>query len=100
MSIHFTIEYSDTHTAARVGRITTPWGEFATPAFMPVGTRGSVKGLTPQMIRETGSEIILANTYHLMLRPGGMGAAANVCARRLPLYLAPATSWPLAKPGL
>ncbi len=75
MSIHFTIEHSDTHTAARVGRIATPWGEFATPAFMPVGTRGSVKGLTPQMIRETGSEIILANTYHLMLRPGGMGVS-------------------------
>ncbi|MBT4530307.1 MAG: tRNA guanosine(34) transglycosylase Tgt [Phycisphaerae bacterium] len=56
--------------AGRTGVVTTPHGSFQTPAFMPVGTRGSVKGLTPQQVRATGSEIILNNAYHLMLRPG------------------------------
>ncbi len=54
----------------RVGRVHTPHGSFDTPAFMPVGTRGSVKGLLPQQVRETGAQIILNNAYHLMLRPG------------------------------
>ena len=48
----------------------TAHGEVATPAFMPVGTAGTVKGITPAQLREVGAEIILANTYHLMLRPG------------------------------
>jgi len=55
---------------ARTGTVTTPHGSFQTPAFMPVGTRATVKGLTPQQIRSTGSEIVLNNAYHLMLRPG------------------------------
>ena len=56
--------------AARTGVVTTPHGSFKTPAFMPVGTRGTVKGLTPNQIRSTGSEILLNNAYHLALRPG------------------------------
>jgi queuine tRNA-ribosyltransferase len=64
-------------SAARVGRVRTPHGEFDTPAFMPIGTRGSVKGLTPAQVRGTGSQIILANAYHLMLRPGGEAVAAR-----------------------
>src|SRR5687768_5856923 len=60
----------DRITHARLGRVTTPHGSFDTPAFMPVGTQGSVKGLFPHLVAETGSQIILANTYHLMLRPG------------------------------
>ncbi|HEX3152217.1 MAG TPA: tRNA guanosine(34) transglycosylase Tgt [Gemmataceae bacterium] len=56
--------------AARRGRIVTPHGEIQTPVFMPVGTQGTVKGLTPDQIRSTGAEIILGNTYHLALRPG------------------------------
>ena len=56
--------------AARLGRVTTRHGAFDTPAFMPVGTQGSVKGLSPEQVAATGSQIILANTYHLMLRPG------------------------------
>ncbi|MBV9262189.1 MAG: tRNA guanosine(34) transglycosylase Tgt [Pseudolabrys sp.] len=55
--------------AARRGELTTPHGRVQTPAFMPVGTQGTVKGLTPEMVRETGAEIVLGNTYHLMLRP-------------------------------
>lgn len=56
--------------AARTGVVTTPHGTFNTPAFMPVGTRATVKGLTPDQVCSTGSEIILNNAYHLALRPG------------------------------
>lgn len=63
-------------TAARVGRLVTPHGEFDTPEFMPVGTRGTVKGLTPDQLRHVGSQMVLANTYHLALRPGAEVVAA------------------------
>ncbi|MBW8824168.1 MAG: tRNA-guanine transglycosylase, partial [Xanthomonadales bacterium] len=56
--------------AARRGRLTFPRGTVETPAFMPVGTYGSVKGVLPQQVRELGAEIILGNTFHLYLRPG------------------------------
>ena len=55
---------------ARVSEIHTPRGVIHTPAFMPVGTNGTVKGLTTNDLNETNSEIILGNTFHLMLRPG------------------------------
>ncbi len=57
-------------SAARVGRVETPHGSFETPAFMPIGTRGAIRGLTPEQVRLTGTQIILANAYHLLLRPG------------------------------
>lgn len=57
-------------TRARIGRVTTAHGSFDTPAFMPVGTQGTVKALTQQMLEEAGAGIILGNTYHLYLRPG------------------------------
>jgi len=56
--------------AARTGRVDTAHGPAATPGFMTVGTQGTVKGLTPEQLRATGAEIVLGNTYHLMLRPG------------------------------
>jgi len=56
--------------AARRGRLHTPRGTVETPAFMPVGTYGTVKAMTPEELREVGAEIILGNTFHLMLRPG------------------------------
>ena len=56
--------------AARVGQLATAHGVVHTPAFMPVGTAGTVKAITPDAVRATGAEIILGNTYHLMLRPG------------------------------
>ncbi len=62
--------------AARSGEIATPHGLVRTPAFMPVGTQATVKGLTPEMVRETGADIVLGNTYHLMLRPGAERIAA------------------------
>jgi queuine tRNA-ribosyltransferase len=55
---------------ARRGRVTFPRGTIETPAFMPVGTYGSVKGMTPRSIAETGAQVILGNTFHLWLRPG------------------------------
>jgi queuine tRNA-ribosyltransferase len=57
--------------AARTGVLRTPRGDIRTPAFMPVGTAGTVKALTVEQVAATGSDIILGNTYHLMLRPGG-----------------------------
>jgi len=56
--------------AARTGIIRTPRGDIRTPAFMPVGTAATVKAMLPQSVRETGADILLGNTYHLMLRPG------------------------------
>ncbi|WP_342641981.1 tRNA guanosine(34) transglycosylase Tgt [Rhodoligotrophos ferricapiens] len=56
--------------AARLGRIDTPRGEIRTPAFMPVGTAGTVKALYCEQVRAAGADIVLGNTYHLMLRPG------------------------------
>ena len=60
----------DTRTWARRGRITTTRGEIETPAFMPVGTQATIKTLHPAEVRRSGAQIVLANTYHLMLRPG------------------------------
>ena len=62
--------------AARLGEFVTPHGRVSTPAFMPVGTQATVKGLTPEMVGATGAEIVLGNTYHLMLRPGAERIAA------------------------
>jgi queuine tRNA-ribosyltransferase len=61
---------------ARRGRIDTPRGDISTPAFMPVGTVGTVKGMYPEQVRATGADILLGNTYHLMLRPGAERVAA------------------------
>lgn len=68
MSIGFEIQARD--GAARTGVITTARGTIRTPAFMPVGTAATVKAMLPQSVRETGADILLGNTYHLMLRPG------------------------------
>jgi queuine tRNA-ribosyltransferase len=68
--LRFDIQHCSTTTRARLGRVTTAHGSFDTPAFMPVGTRGTVKGLLPGMVAATGAQIILGNTYHLLLRPG------------------------------
>jgi len=64
----FTLEA--TEGAARTGRITMRRGEIRTPAFMPVGTAATVKAMKPEAVRATGADVILGNTYHLMLRPG------------------------------
>ena len=66
----FHLDATDRHTAARTGRWVTPHGLVDTPAFMPVGTLATVKGLLPEQIRSTGAQMVLSNTYHLALRPG------------------------------
>src|SRR5215471_19167204 len=68
--LHYELIARDPATRARLGQVTTRHGSFDTPAFMPVGTQGTVKGVMPDHLASTGSQIILANTYHLMLRPG------------------------------
>ncbi|BAU24132.1 queuine tRNA-ribosyltransferase [Caldimicrobium thiodismutans] len=66
----FKLLYSDSKTQARIGQIITPRGVIETPVFMPVGTAGTVKALFPELVASLGFSIILANTYHLLLRPG------------------------------
>ena len=70
MSAHFEILTTDPATAARRGRLTTAHGKVETPMFIPVGTQGTVKAVTPAHLQEIGAQIILGNTYHLNLRPG------------------------------
>ncbi len=70
MSASFNYSLMATDGLARAGVIRTTRGDIATPAFMPVGTAGTVKGMLPESVRATGADILLGNTYHLMLRPG------------------------------
>ncbi len=70
MKIKYSLVKNEINTKARLGKIKTNYGTFDTPMFMPVGTRATVKGITPDEIKEIKSGIILANTYHLWLRPG------------------------------
>jgi queuine tRNA-ribosyltransferase len=69
-ALTFQILERSTTCGARRGRVSTLHGSFDTPAFMPVGTRGSVKGILPNLVAATGAQILLNNTYHLLLRPG------------------------------
>jgi queuine tRNA-ribosyltransferase len=76
MSKPFSFRLIETDGAARRGEFVTPHGKVQTPVFMPVGTQATVKGLMPDDVRATGAEIVLGNTYHLMLRPGAEEIAA------------------------
>src|SRR5919199_1598069 len=69
-SFSFNLEALDPQTGARAGRFETPHGAILTPAFMPVGTQATVKSLAPEELEALGAQIVLANTYHLYLRPG------------------------------
>ncbi|WP_411817314.1 tRNA guanosine(34) transglycosylase Tgt [Hyphococcus sp. DH-69] len=69
MTDSFSFSLAATDGAARTGHISTPKGEIRTPAFMPVGTAATVKAMLPEHVRATGADIVLGNTYHLMLRP-------------------------------
>ncbi len=70
MTLPFTVRAVDASSRARRGVLVTPHGPVDTPAFMSVGTRATVTGLTPDDLREVGAQVVLGNTYHLMLRPG------------------------------
>src|SRR3979490_113696 len=76
MSLPNHFELLPTDGAARTGRLITPHGVVRTPAFMPVGTAGAMKGLYWREVRDAGTDIVLGNTYHLMLRPGAERVAA------------------------
>ena len=69
-AVKYELLHIDKKTGARRGRITTPHGTIETPVFMPVGTQATVKAMKPEAVADTGAQIILANTYHLFLRPG------------------------------
>ena len=75
-ALRYELIAKDPASHARRGRVTTRHGSYETPAFMPVGTQGTVKGLLPEQIAAAGAEVILGNTYHLMLRPGEKTVAA------------------------
>src|SRR5512134_3556752 len=68
--MEFSFKLIATDGVARCGEFVTPHGSVRTPAFMPVGTQATVKGLWPESVRATGADVLLGNTYHLMLRPG------------------------------
>jgi queuine tRNA-ribosyltransferase len=72
----FELHHVDAHSAARRSTLHTPHGAVELPAFMPVGTQGTVKGVDPDRLRGTGAQMVLANTYHLALRPGAEAVAA------------------------
>ncbi len=69
-AVRYELIHECRQTGARLGKVHTPHGSFDTPAFMPVGTQASVKGMSPDELKEIGAGIILGNTYHLYLRPG------------------------------
>ena len=85
--IQYRLIKKEKHTGARLGEIITPHGTFPTPMFMPVGTQATVKTQSPEELKQMGSGIILANTYHLWLRPGdeliaragGLHTFMNLC---------------------
>src|SRR5580704_7648938 len=76
MADEFTFELQHTDGGARTGLIRMPRGTVRTPAFMPVGTQGALKGVHWHEVRDAGADIVLGNTYHLMLRPGAERIAA------------------------
>ncbi len=76
MSKPFSFAMNKTDGMARRGTVTTPHGQVKTPAFMPVGTQATVKGIYHEAVAGTGAEIMLGNTYNLMLRPGAERVAA------------------------
>ncbi|MBO4541476.1 MAG: tRNA-guanine transglycosylase, partial [Bacilli bacterium] len=69
-NFYLEIKHIDKQTGARYGVLHTPHGDVETPMFMPVGTNATVKCLSPEMVKEAGAGVILANTYHLHERPG------------------------------
>lgn len=69
-AVTYEMTHKDSRTGARTGVLHTPHGDIETPVFMPVGTQGTVKAMTPEQVEDTGACLILGNTYHLFLRPG------------------------------
>ena len=76
----FEIDHRDPASGARTGRLTTPHGTIETPSFIFCGTKAAIKGVTPQQMRDAGTGIVLANTYHLMIQPGADRVAKDLKA--------------------
>src|SRR5690606_24412339 len=76
MTARFEFQVAATDGRARTGAIKTPRGQIRTPAFMPVGTAATVKAMMPESVAATGADVLLGNTYHLMLRPTAERIAA------------------------
>src|ERR1700723_4064993 len=89
MSVPNHFELLATDGSARTGRLTTPHGVVRTPAFMPVGTAGAMKGMHWREVRDAGADIVLGNTYHLMLRPGAERIATLGGLQRFPGWNGP-----------
>jgi len=70
LSFSFDIKHAESGSLARVGTINTPHGPIQTPAFIPVGTKATVKSVLPEAMKELGSQALLSNAYHLYLQPG------------------------------
>ena len=70
MSFSFDIKHAESGSRARVGTISTPHGQIQTPAFIPVGTKATVKSVLPEAMADLGAQALLANAYHLYLQPG------------------------------
>ena len=87
----FPFEIKATDGKARTGVLKTPRGDIRTPAFMPVGTVGTVKAMYLDQVKEGGADIILGHTYHLMLRPGPARAASNSPPPTTTVALRPST---------
>ena len=93
--------------AARLGTLSLRRGDVPTPAFMPVGTYGTVKGVTPEEVAESGADILLGNTFHLMLRPGTRiirsilkQASASKCFSTFLLRFSSSSKFPLQGMGV
>src|SRR3989339_2087460 len=70
MNAFFKVNHQSSKSKARLGEITTDHGVIKTPAFVAVGTKGTVKSLTPQLVKDVGSQVAFVNTYHLVTHPG------------------------------
>ena len=106
MTDRFSFSLDATDGRARMGRISTPRGEVRTPAFMPVGTAATVKAMLPDSVRATGADILLGNTYHLMLRPTaerihrlGKPIERNACVQVMNMMVANVAREPLQHLG-
>ena len=86
-NFYLEILHIDKQTGARYGILHTPHGDVEVPMFMPVGTLATVKSLSPEELKSMGAGVILANTYHLSIRPG-----ADIVGRTLPVGPAPSIS--------
>ena len=96
----FQIDAHCSHTQARCGCFHTPHGPVTTPRFMPVGTLGTVKGVTTEQLAQTGAQMVLSNTYHLHLQPGEQVVYLGQATEQVPVRRLRALSYSRSDPAL